>query len=51
MEKVPYMLVAGDREMEEGKISVRSRKDGEMQSMSVEEFISMLTEEVAEKRR
>lgn len=51
LEKVPYMLVAGDREMEEGKISVRSRKDGEMQSMSVEEFISMLTEEVAEKRR
>lgn len=51
LEKVPYMLVAGDREMEEGKISVRSRKDGEMQSMTVEEFIAMLTEEVAEKRR
>ena len=51
MEKVPYMLVAGDREMEAGRISVRSRKAaGETQDMSIDEFIDMLTDEVETKR-
>ena len=52
LEKVPYMLVAGDKEMEAGHISVRSRKAaGETQDMSVDAFIDMLTEEVENKRR
>ncbi len=47
LEKIPYMLVAGDKEVEAGHISVRSRKAaGETQDMSLDEFIQMLTEEV-----
>ena len=51
LEKVPYMLVAGDKDIENGVISVRSRKGGDMGSMTVDEFIAMITEEVATKRR
>jgi len=50
LEKVPYMLVAGDKEMENGHINVRCRKDGESKDMSVDEFIAMLKEEVETKR-
>jgi len=50
LEKVPYMLVAGDREMEEGKINVRSRKDGDLGSMLFEDFIKLLKEEVDTKK-
>lgn len=50
VEKIPYMLVAGDRELEEGKVSVRSRKQGEMGSIAVDEFCRMIKEEIDEKR-
>jgi threonyl-tRNA synthetase len=36
--KVPYMLVVGDRELEAGKVSVRSHGEGELGAMSVEEL-------------
>lgn len=49
MEKVPYMLVLGDREMEEGKVAVRSRKKGDLGALSFEEFAAMLKEEVDRK--
>ncbi len=45
MEKIPYMLVAGDKEMETNTISVRSRKDGDLGSMSVDEFIKKALDE------
>ena len=52
LEKVPYMLVAGDKEMEAGHVSVRSRKAaGETRDMSIDAFIAMLTEEVETKKR
>ncbi len=50
LEKVPYMLVAGDKEMENGHVNVRCRKDGESKDMSVDEFIAMLKEEVETRR-
>ena len=51
LEKVPYMLVAGDKEVETGRISVRSRKAaGETTDMTLDEFIDMLTEEVETRR-
>ncbi len=50
VEKIPYMLVAGDRELEEGKVSVRSRKQGDMGSFEVDEFCRMIKEEIDEKR-
>ena len=46
MEKIPYMLVIGDREMENGQVSVRSRKDGDKGAVEVDSIISDLCEEV-----
>lgn len=50
MEKVPYMLVIGDREAESGSVSVRSRKAGDMGVMMLAAFTDMLKQEVDEKR-
>ena len=47
LQKVPYMLVIGDKEMSEGKVAVRSRKTGESTVMTVDEFIAMTAEEIA----
>lgn len=49
MEKNPYMLVAGDKDIENGTVSVRSRKDGEQGAMSVEEFAEMIEKEIKTK--
>ena len=46
LEKVPYMLVIGDKEIENGAVGVRSRKDGDLGSMSVDEFIEKVKKEV-----
>ena len=50
MEKVPYMLVLGDREAAEGKVAVRSRKNGDLGTMTVDEFLSKILLEVATKQ-
>lgn len=47
MEKLPYMLVIGDKEMENRQVAVRSRKDGDLGPMTLDAFISRITEEVA----
>jgi threonyl-tRNA synthetase len=49
MEKVPYMLVIGDKEMETGQVAVRSRKNGDMGALPVEAFIEKITDEIAQK--
>ena len=49
MEKVPYMIIVGEKEEAENTVSVRSRKDGDIGSKSVEEFIEMINEEIATK--
>ena len=38
LQKIPFMLVCGDREMEEGKVAVRERSRGDIGAMSLEEF-------------
>jgi threonyl-tRNA synthetase len=38
LQKIPFMLVCGDREMEEGKVAVRARSRGDIGAMSLEEF-------------
>ncbi len=48
MEKVPYMLVMGDKEAEEGLIAVRSRKNGDMGAMPVADFVAMIKKEIKE---
>lgn len=50
LEKVPYMLIVGEKEMTEKSVSVRSRKEGDKGMMSTDEFISMLSEEVETRR-
>lgn len=51
LEKVPYMIVVGDKDIENGTVSVRSRKKGDMGSMSIDEFIKLIVEEVETKAR
>ena len=51
LEKVPYMLAAGDKDIEAGTVSVRSRKDGDEGASSLEDFIARITEEIATKAK
>ncbi len=51
LEKVPYMIVVGAKEVESNTVAVRSRRDGEKGAMAVDTFISELLSEIAEKRR
>ncbi len=46
MEKIPYMLVVGDKETETKTVAVRSRKDGDLGSMSMTDFTDKLSGEV-----
>ena len=44
LEKIPYMLVVGDRDMENGTVSPRHRADGDLGVMSTEDFMAQLKE-------
>ena len=46
LEKVPYMLVVGEKEIESNSVGVRSRKDGDTGSMKTEDFVEKIVEEV-----
>ncbi len=50
LEKVPYMILVGDKDIENNVISVRSRKEGDIGSMTIESFIESALEEIKEKR-
>ena len=50
MQKVPYMLVLGDKEAESGLITVRKRQEGDIGNMTLDDFISKLAAEVKERR-
>ena len=50
MQKIPYMLVVGDREMEADKVAVRLRTEEDLGPHSVEDFVAMAQEAIAEKR-
>ncbi|MEW5866263.1 MAG: threonine--tRNA ligase [Bacillota bacterium] len=49
LEKVPYMLVIGDREAEQSSVSVRSRSEGDLGGMSLADFKARISHEVEEK--
>ena len=49
LQKVPYMLVTGDREAAEGTVSVRSRSSGDLGPRSVDEFMRAALDEIARK--
>jgi threonyl-tRNA synthetase len=50
LEKIPYMLVVGDKEQTAGTVAVRDRVDGDLGPMSVADLVRRLEEEVREKR-
>ena len=49
LQKIPYMLVVGDREAAEGAVSVRTRAGGDQGSRAIEAFIASAHEEIAHK--
>ena len=51
LEKVPYMLVVGDRDIENGTVSPRHRADGDLGAMTLSDFSARLKEEVDSKSR
>ena len=49
MQKIPYMLIIGDKEVENGVVAVRSRKGGDLGTMTLEDFLAKIQSEVNEK--
>ncbi len=49
MEKVPYMLIVGEKEVEARTVSVRKRGEGEMGALDVDAFVEQLVKEVKER--
>jgi threonyl-tRNA synthetase len=50
LEKIPYMLVVGEKEQSAGTVAVRDRVDGDLGPMTIAELVRRLTEEVNERR-
>ena len=51
LEKIPYMLVVGDRDMEAGTVSPRHRAEGDLGAMSLDQFSAMLRQVVDSKEK
>ena len=51
MQKIPYMLVVGDRDMENGTVSVRTRKGEDLGAMTMDAFLSKCQAEIASKSK
>ena len=51
MQKIPYMLVVGDRDMENGTVSVRTRTGEDLGAMSLEDFLAKCQSEIASKAK
>jgi len=49
LQKIPYMLVIGDKEVETENVSIRCRKRGDIGTMSVSDFCNMVEKEIREK--
>ena len=51
LERVPYMLVLGDKEVESGSVNVRTREGKNLGVMSVDDFIALANADIAQKGR
>lgn len=49
LEKIPYMIVIGDKEAEQGTVAVRSRKEGDLGAMTIEKFVEIINNEIKNK--
>ena len=47
MQKIPYMLVAGDKEVEVGAVAVRLRSGEDLKAKSMDDFLSLVRESIA----
>ena len=50
LEKIPYMFIVGDKDIEAGTVSVRHRQEGDRGAMKLEEFLAMVKEEIDTKQ-
>ena len=50
VQKIPYMLVIGDKEKEAGEITVRSRSKGDLGNMSLDEFLEKIQNQIQNKQ-
>jgi threonyl-tRNA synthetase len=51
LERIPYLLVLGDREVEEGTVNVRTRSGKNLGTMSIDAFVDLVKAAVAERGR
>ena len=51
LEKIPYMVIVGEKEQAENAVSVRSRKDGDCGAMTLDDFLAALREEIRTRQR
>jgi len=51
LQKTPYMLILGDKEIENNAVGVRSRKEGDIGQMPIQDFIDKILKEIEEKAR
>jgi threonyl-tRNA synthetase len=49
LQKIPYLLVVGNKEVESGAVAVRHRKNGDLGAMPVEDFAAMIKKEIIDK--
>ena len=49
LQQVPYMIIVGDKEIESGELSIRSRDQGELGVQSMEDFVNLVHEEIKNK--
>ncbi len=50
LEKVPYMVIMGEKEKESGQISVRSKKEGDLGAMKLKDFLKKIKKEIDSKK-
>ncbi|WP_020682326.1 threonine--tRNA ligase [Marinobacterium rhizophilum] len=51
LQKIPYLLVVGDKEVESGSLAVRTRSGEDLGTLSIEEFVTLLSQDVTRKGR
>ena len=51
LKKIPYLLIVGDKEIADSKVSVRKKTEGDLGSMPVEEFIQKIKQEIGNKKQ
>ena len=51
LQKIPYMLIVGEKEVESNTVAIRSREEGDIGTKDIKDFIEMIKKEIKEKRK